>query len=245
MHGAGYRRLTSLAVCLLVLVQVALHIYLWHYEKQSVFFLLLDAAIVCSVITLTAAAIRNPEQWLTTLAVTTLGAAIRSLMRGPYEPLSWLDSGSFLFLAASAALWWRALQLFSPLALLETIPLRAPIEDATVLFGDPTEKHPNEDQPDSTTYTFQPNELNEIVVVAWQGLVHSVAYCSNYSLPGADLRHLLKQYSEGKKWNLVEKGYLYIREDGDRRLSCSVIPVIGISTTEYMNARTEHNKEEL
>ncbi len=52
------------------------------------------------------------------------------------------------------------------------------------------------------------------------------------SSPDDDLKTMMQKYGDGHKWNEINPGYLYCRDDMRIKLNCSVMPIIGVCLTE-------------
>jgi len=118
------------------------------------------------------------------------------------------------------------------------IDLGATIESAIALYGDPIEASPREDFPDASSMTFSPDDLHEIVITAWNGVVHQVVYWFEDPSPDEDLVFIAGHYRDGQDWVELNPGYLYYREDEEIRLWCSALPAIGVGTIEYLKAES-------
>lgn len=243
MNVSKYQRLTTIAVGALIAVHMLIVIYLWQVGRLSGLPLFAVGKVVFIVVAFTLAR-RQERNWMGLLALAGFGAGVRALFGGPHSPLSWMEAGAYIFVGATAGLWWRAYTSRTELTEIAMIPLLATIESAFATYGNPVETHPDEDHSESTIYSFEPDAIHKVVIAEWRGLVHSVTYWSQCSHPDGDLRYVLRQYAEGKKWRLIEKGYLFYRKDGDRRLWCSVAPAIGVGTMEHMRAKSEDRRAE-
>ena len=53
-------------------------------------------------------------------------------------------------------------------------------------------------------------------------------FVSRRSSPKSDLSAVMNAYSDGKSWDAIEPGYLYLREDRKCQVNCSIMPIIGV-----------------
>ena len=131
-----------------------------------------------------------------------------------------------------------AMDTESTLQNIQLIDLGATIESAIALYGDPIETSQREDFPAASSMTFSPDDLHEIVVTEWNGLVHQVVYWFEDPSPDDDLIFIADHYRDGQDWVELNPGYLYYREDEEIRLWCSALPAIGVGTIEYFKAES-------
>lgn len=139
---------------------------------------------------------------------------------------------------ASAFLW--AAQVFLRMGRLEKIELlqlRATLEAATNLYQRPLSETPDEHHSDATHYKFQVSPWHAVKALVWRGEVHAVSYYLAQPSPERDLRVALAFYGEGKKWKALEAGYHYERDDGDRLIHVSAVPILSVETRALVEAR--------
>ena len=124
----------------------------------------------------------------------------------------------------------------------DLIPLRSTIDDAISLYGQAFSIETCDDFPESTIHGFEVSPFHDCKVWEWNNRVHAIVYYPETGYPDQDLSAMSSTYAEGHDWNAVNEGYLYIRNDGAVRLWCSVMPPIGVSTTEYWTAKTRYGE---
>lgn len=107
---------------------------------------------------------------------------------------------------------------------------------SSISTAPPLESKEDEDFAEATIHTFSIRPFHEVVISEWNGKACSITYWSAYAAPNPDLKCMLETYGKGIGWNDVETGYWYFRKDDKVRLWCSVVPAIGVATTEYLNA---------
>lgn len=122
------------------------------------------------------------------------------------------------------------------------VGLRAPISEAIALYGEPLESKARDDFPDATEYLFRASQYHEAVIYEWKGRIHSITYWSSHPDPVRDLRCMFERFGEGRQWQALTEGYLYMRDDARVRLWCSAAPGIGVATDQYLDAEREEKK---
>lgn len=140
-------------------------------------------------------------------------------------------------------LYYRHILHRNRLQKVRMVDIGAPISVALSLYGEPVERCVNKDFPEACQFTFSAGVFHDVVLSEWRQRIQSIAYWSKYPDPSRDLTWMFHYYGEGHKWRAWgEPGYSYKREDGLRWLWCSAAPVIGIATSEYMDAEREYKR---
>ena len=146
----------------------------------------------------------------------------------------------FIRLKVQFALWYsRVFYKLNRLDAINHLALGATLADAIALYGPPMEEGPSEDNPEATTYEFSVSPYHDATVTVWNGIVHRVAYWSEYPDPRPDLAWMLDTYGAGLGWSVMTEGYSFRRNDDQCWLFCSAAPVIGVGTTLYNKAKAE------
>lgn len=120
---------------------------------------------------------------------------------------------------------------------IDAIALHCSIDDAIELYGAPLAKEKDGEFSEATEYTFRVSPFHDCVIWEWKQKIHAVVYYPDTGFPDADLEFMFETYGEGRNWNTVEEGFLYMREDNSVRLWCSAMPPIGVATMEYWKAK--------
>jgi hypothetical protein len=122
------------------------------------------------------------------------------------------------------------------------VALGCSIKNVIEVYGEAVEEGPSDESPEITKYTFLAGPYHQAVVCEWKQTIHSIIYCSAKADPARDLQCTLDRYKEDSRWEVMEEGYWYQREDGKVRIWCSAIPVIGVAYVEFLAARAEYKK---
>ncbi len=126
---------------------------------------------------------------------------------------------------------------------LELVPLRSPIAKAIELYGEPDNVEPDESIASATAYTFEVSPFHAVQVIEWKGIAHFITYESAYNHPKADLKTLGDFYGDELEWETRAEGYSYVRSDGDRLIFCSAMPILTVSSPEYMDEYQKANAQ--
>lgn len=187
-------------------------------------------------------ALREPQRWLWLFILLSIVSVIKGVYSFGSSPMEAFYFSSYIVILLSSAWWWltryqhdRVEEKTYGLASITMVKLNQPISKAYDIYGEPIKAEKHDKNHEATTYTFPIGEFHEAVISEWNNVIQSITYWSQFSIPGPDLSHMLKQYSDGHGWDLVEEGYLYQRKDRKVRLWCSAMPAIGVGNVEFLS----------
>jgi hypothetical protein len=121
---------------------------------------------------------------------------------------------------------------------LPLLPLGEPIGSAIERYGAPVEINAHETLPEAFRYIFASHQEYEVVINAWDGVIHEIVYWFDKPVLDEDIVFIARHYGEGHQWNTLSRGYLYYRDDEQVRLWCSAVPAVGVGTLAYFKAQS-------
>lgn len=142
-------------------------------------------------------------------------------------------------------LLWRArvIDKLNRLDAIDHVPVGVTLEDVVALYGQPEEANPCDDNPEATSYEFTVSPFHEASVTVWNAVVHQIVYWSSHADPRNDLAWMLETYGDGVGWSVMTEGYSYRRKDGNYFLWCSAMPVIGVASAAFTQAKAEVRRQ--
>lgn len=118
-------------------------------------------------------------------------------------------------------------------------PIGSSIGQVRQHYGNETGVEQGDSDASSSCHTFEPSEYHQVVVWAKQGKVQAVIFFSANGDPELDLETVMTAYGNDSRWVEINPGYDYRLSDDSIRLWCSVMPGIGVGTTDFVKAQDQ------